>query len=206
MLKQISPNLIRVRTFAVDLIDRDDHRHFGCFCMRNRLNRLRHHSVIRSNNQNNNVSHLSTARTHRRKRRVTRSIEKRQELACVSCDLIRTDVLRNSTGLASNDTCFTDSIQKGCLTVINMAHDRNDRSTRFQIFEFIFDLCNHMFNVSVGNANNFVTKLFDNQFRSIGVNRIRLHGHDAVVHQRLHNLRDLFRHPDRKLCNGNRLW
>ena len=134
MLQQVGPHFVGVRRGLVDLVDRHDHRHFGRLRVVNRLDRLRHHRVIRRNHQNNDIRHLRTARPHRRKRSVARRIEERQTLPAIGRHLIRTDVLRDTAGFACDNFGIADRIQQRCFTVVNVAHDRDDRWTGLQIF------------------------------------------------------------------------
>ena len=41
-------------------------------------------------------------------------------------------MLRDAARFASDNTCLTDRIQQRCLTVVNVAHDRDDRRTGFR--------------------------------------------------------------------------
>ena len=114
-------------------------------------------------------------------------------------------MLRDAAGFASNNFCIADRVQKRCFTVVNVAHDRDDRRTILQILVLVFRRVDHMLHVSIGNADNLVAKFFDDQFRCIGVDRLVLRRHDAVGHQRLHNVRNTFGHPVGQLDNGDRL-
>ena len=64
VLKQISPNFVSVCSRAVDLVDRHNHRNIGGFRVVNRLDRLRHNRVIRSDHQDNDICYLRTTCTH----------------------------------------------------------------------------------------------------------------------------------------------
>ena len=64
-----------------------------------------------------------------------------------------------------------------------MAHDRDDGRAWFQrcfIFWCFFD---DVFDVGIRDTDDFVTEFFDNQFRSIGIDRLVLRHHHAHFHQ-----------------------
>ena len=131
MLEQIRTNLIWVRSRTVTFVDRNNHRHVGRLRVSNRFDRLWHHGIVRRDNQNDDVRDLRTAGTHGRKRRVTRCVEERQNRSVISCNLIRTNVLRDTASFASNNFGVADRIQKGCFAVVNVTHDRDDRWATF---------------------------------------------------------------------------
>ena len=111
VLQQVSAHLIRISLRAVDFVNRHDHRHFGRFRMINRLDRLRHHSVICCNHKHHDIRHLSTASTHRRKRGVAGCIKERQ-LVAILLDLIGADVLRDAASLTGNNLGIPDRVEK----------------------------------------------------------------------------------------------
>ena len=88
--------------------------------------------------------------------------------------------------------------------MVNVTHDGDDRRTRFQIFSFVLNLLNRLFNVSIRHTLYTVAELFDDQFCGIGVDRLVLCRHDAVLHQSFHNISHTFGHTVRKFCNGDR--
>ena len=103
-------------------------------------------------------------------------------------DLIRTDVLCDATGLTRNNARIPDCIKQRSFTVVNVSHHSNDRWTCLKVFRRIFDLSDDIFHIRIGNTNHFVAKFFDDEFGSIRINRLGLRRHDAVRHQRLHNI------------------
>ena len=46
-------------------------------------------------------------------------------------------MLCDTTGLTSDDVGFTDVVQQGGLTVVNMSHDGNNGMTRLQILGIV---------------------------------------------------------------------
>ena len=88
--------------------------------------------------------------------------------------------------------------------MVNVAHDGDDRRTRFQVFSFVLNLFNRLFNVGIRHALYAVAELFDDQFCGIRVDRLVLRCHNAVLHQSFHNICHAFRHTVREFCNGDR--
>ncbi len=205
VLQQIRADLIRVRFRLIHLVDGHDHRHVSRFGVVDGLNRLRHHRVVSCHNQNHDISHLRTTGPHGRKRRVARGIKERQNRAAICGYLIGTDVLSDPACFAGHNPRVADRIQKRRFAVVNVAHDRDDRRTAFQIFGLVFFGVDHVFDVCVRHTDNVVTELVDDQFSGIRVNGLRLRCHDAVGHQRLHNVCDLFGHPVGKLADHDGL-
>ena len=64
ILGQLLKHTVWICTFLIHLIDSHDNRHIRCLCMVDCLNGLRHNTVISCNNQNCNIRHLCTTRTH----------------------------------------------------------------------------------------------------------------------------------------------
>ena len=204
VLQQVRTDFVRVGFVFVDLVDRHDHRHLGRFRVVNRFDRLRHHSIIRRDHQNDDVGDLRTARPHRGKGRVARCIEEAQNLTVVGCDLIGTDVLRDTARFAGLNLGFADRVKQRCLTVVNVAHDRDDRRTRDQIFRIVFGFLDHVFNVSVGNTHHFVAEFLDDQLGCVSVDGFVLRDHHAVCHQCFDNGTNAFGHPVRQFGNHDR--
>ena len=149
MLQQIGAHLGWVGTGFVDFVDGNDHRHLRRLGVVNRLNRLRHNSVICRNNQHNDICHMRTARPHCGKGRVAGRIQKRQLCAAFGCHLIRADMLGNAAGLARDNRRFTDGIQERCFAVVNMAHDRDDGWAGLQQRRIIDHRINHLFHIRI---------------------------------------------------------
>ena len=105
------------------------------------FNRLRHDAVVGGDHEDREVSRLRTTGTHGGERLVTRGIEE-GELALlalvVDLDLVGTDVLGDSAGLAGSDIGRTDRIEQLGLTVVDVTHDGDDRRACLQIFIVFF--------------------------------------------------------------------
>ncbi|MNG95140.1 hypothetical protein D3C79_541660 [compost metagenome] len=64
VLGQFLLNAVRIGFRLVNFVHCNDQRHLRCFRMLDSFDGLRHHAVVGSNNQNNDVGRLSTAGTH----------------------------------------------------------------------------------------------------------------------------------------------
>ena len=129
---ELLTNLLRVRAFFVDLVDRHHDRHVGRLRVVDRLDRLRHDAVVGGDHQNRDVGGLCTTGTHGGERLVTRGVDERDQpvgLAQVGEHLVGTDVLGDATGLALADVGFTDRVQQSGLTVVDVTHDGHHRRT-----------------------------------------------------------------------------
>ena len=98
--------------------------------MANCFNGLRHHSVVGSNHQHNNVGDLSTTSTHLCERCVTRGVNEGDFLA-ILYDLVCTDVLGDSTSFTRNNVGVTNLVEQCRLTMVNVAHDGDHWRTQF---------------------------------------------------------------------------
>ncbi len=120
--RQLLFNAIGLRTRLVNLVDRNDDRHFGRACVVDSLDRLRHHTVISRYHQNHDVRDFGAACAHAGERFVTRCIDE-DDLAPVLFDLIGADVLRNAAGLFVGDMGLPDGVEQRRLAMVHVAHD-----------------------------------------------------------------------------------
>ncbi|MNZ77087.1 hypothetical protein D3C78_956120 [compost metagenome] len=64
VLRQFLLNAVRIGFRLVNFVHCNNQRHLRCFRMLDSFDGLRHYAVVGSNNQNNDVSRLSTTGTH----------------------------------------------------------------------------------------------------------------------------------------------
>ncbi len=105
------------------------------------LNRLGHDAVIRSDNQNRDVSDLSATSTHRREGFVSRGVNERDcpfDSVVLSPHLVCTDVLGDASGFAGHHVGTSDGIQQLGLTVIDVTHHGYHRRTNNKVFFVLF--------------------------------------------------------------------
>ena len=141
MLSQLLFNVIRICARTVDFIDSYNDRYLGSLSMVDSLDGLRHYTVICCYNQNCNVGYLCAAGTHSSESLMARGIQEDNLLALV-VNLVSTDMLGNTAGLAGGNVGFTDSVQQGGFTMVNVAHNGNNRRTRNAFFRRIVNLGN----------------------------------------------------------------
>ena len=113
----------------VDLVDRDDDRDLGRAGVIDRLDRLRHHAVVRRDDQDDDVGRLGAARAHRGEGLVARRVEKDDRLA-VDLDAVGADVLRDAPRFSFRHLGLADRVEKRGLPVVDVAHDGHDRRPR----------------------------------------------------------------------------
>ncbi len=130
--RELRAHLVGIRVGRVDLVDRDDDRDARGACVRDRLLRLRHHTVVGGYDENCDVGHLGTAGAHCGERLVSRRVEKGQAPS-VELGLVCADVLRDPARLGLDDGCLSDRVEERRLAMIDMAHDRDDRRARAEI-------------------------------------------------------------------------
>ena len=100
---------------------------------------LRHDAVVCGHNQHHKVGYFRTARTHGRKRLMPGGVQK-CDPSLGGVNMIGTNVLGNPTGFVLGYPGFTDHIQQGRFTVVNMSHDRYHRRSFLQFLRIIGDL------------------------------------------------------------------
>ncbi len=97
-----------------------------------RLDRLRHDTVIGSDHEDRDVGGLRTTSTHGGERLVARGVDEGDPAllaAHLGRHLVRTDVLRDAAGLAGDDVRAAERVEQLGLTVVDVTHDGHDRRT-----------------------------------------------------------------------------
>src|ERR1700730_12764264 len=77
MLQQLAAHALWFGVRLVDLVDRHDHRDLGGARMGDRFRRLRHHAIVRGDDENDDVRDLGAARAHRSECRVAGGVDER---------------------------------------------------------------------------------------------------------------------------------
>ena len=125
-----------IGTWLINLVNGNNNLDSGCFCVVDRLDRLRHNTIIRCYNKDRDIRRICSTHTHCCKCFMSRSI-KECDLLSVDLDNGCTDVLCNTAGLTSCYITVTDRIQKRSLTMVNVSHNADNRRT-FHHQAFIF--------------------------------------------------------------------
>ena len=163
MLGQLLLDVVRVRARFVDLVDCDDDRHVRRFRVIDCLDGLRHHAVVRSDDENRDIRDLRAARAHRRESLMARRVEEHDFLA-LAVDLISADVLGNAAGLTARHRALANHIEQRRLAVVDVSHDRDHRRTKHQRLRVVLD---------------------DRDFRQIDLRRQCLDGHAELAGNQL---------------------
>src|SRR6478735_8638415 len=130
VLGQLTAHLGRVGLGLVDLVDRDHDRHSGGLGVVERLDRLRHHTVVGRDHEDRDVGRLRAAGTHGGERLVTRGVDEGDPslvVVDVRGDLVGTDVLGDATGLLVDDVGVAQRVEELGLAVVDVTHDGDDR-------------------------------------------------------------------------------
>src|SRR6266545_1888848 len=130
VLGQLATDLGRVRVRLVDLVHRDHDRHVRRLGVVQRLDRLRHHTVVGRDHQDGDVGRLGATGTHGGERLVTRGVDE-GDPPLVAVDLGRhlvgADVLGDATGLLVDHVRVPDRVQQLGLTVVDVTHHGHHR-------------------------------------------------------------------------------
>ena len=137
MIGHFALDPVRIGVRLIHLVDGNDDRDIGSPGMVNGFLGLRHDTVIGSDDDDRDIGNTGTAGPHGGKRFVTRCIQK-CDPPPVDGNLVRTDMLGNTAGFAAGYLGGPDGVKQGCLAVVNVTHDGNDRRPLLQQFFRIF--------------------------------------------------------------------
>ena len=132
VLGELLLQLLRVGFGLVDLVHRHDDGHPGRFRVVDRLDGLRHHAVVRRDDEHDDVGDVRPAGAQRGKRLVARRIEE-GHVAFLQQDFVGADVLGDPAGLFLGDLRLADRIEEARLAVIHVPHERHDRGARHEL-------------------------------------------------------------------------
>ena len=128
MFGKLLHDAVWVGVGTVDLVDRNDDRHFGRLGVVDGLDCLRHDAIVGRHNQDDDVCDVGTTSTHGREGLVTRGVDE-GDFAAVTVHLVGTNVLGDATGFAGSDVGFANLVQQRGLAVVDVTHDSDDRRT-----------------------------------------------------------------------------
>ena len=186
MFSQLLFNMVRVCTFTVHFVNSNNDGHFRCFSMVDCFDGLRHYTVICSNNEDSNVSYLSTTSTHCGERFVTRGIKEYDGFALMA-DFVRTDVLGNTASFACSNIGFTDCVKQRSFTMVNVTHYGNYRRTQYAFFRIIFYFGNFSRIFIRSFLTDFYTKFFTDKLSGFEVDVLVNGNHHTQHEQRFDN-------------------
>ena len=126
----------------------------------------RHHRVISCDDNDCDISNLSTTSTHSGKCLMTRSIKECNLLSVLQSNTISTNMLSDTTSLTSNHIRIADMVKQRCFTMVYVSHYCNDWSTRTQVVLIInhlaysfLNLCTDIFSLKAEFISNHVNSL-----------------------------------------------
>ena len=202
-LRELLLDVVGVGLRLVDLVDGEDHRNSGCLGVVDGLDGLRHDVVVRRHDDDRHVRHGRTARTHRREGLVARRIEER-DLLTVQLHAVRSDVLRDTAGLAFDDVRLADVVQQRRLTVVDVAHHRHDRRARNQILLLVLLVGDGLLDVCRDELD-LEAELLGHDDQRFGIQPLIDRHHQSEVHARRDHLRRRDVHHRRQLTHGDEL-
>ena len=194
---QLLADAQRVCVRMINFIDRDENRHFRRLRVCERFQSLRHHAVVRGDDEHDDVRDVRAARAHGAERRVTGRVEKsdlRELLFAFRMrhrNRVSADVLRDATGFTRRDIRLANHVEQRRFAVVNVTHDGDDRCARLQIFRLVVDVQLNFFLGCVNNAFalraflrfKLVAVMRTNLRRNFFVNRLIDGRHDLQLHQ-----------------------
>ena len=203
MLQQIIADPLGIGFRLVTFIDRHNHRTFCSLGMVDRLDRLHHHRIIGSHNKDHNIGDVGPAGPHFGKGLMARRIDKGDQISGHRVDLIGTDMLGDTARFACRHISAANCVQKTCLAVIDMAHNRDNRWPRLEAAIFIIGTFQPAFHIRFRHALRPVAQFLRDQLGGLAINRLGCCGHHAKLHQFLDDISCTLCHPVGKFGDRN---
>ena len=151
--------------------------------MVDRLDSLRHDTVISGNNEDSDICNVRTSCSHGCESFMARSIKECYLLALILY-LISTDMLCDTACLSVSNVSVSYSVEDRCLTMVNVTHNDNDRASFLQALLWIFvSFDKSFFYCNVYFLFNLCAKLFCNKCGGIKVNDLIDRSHYAKTHE-----------------------
>ncbi len=131
--RELLVHAVHVRAFLVDLVDGDDDGHLRGARVVDRLDGLRHHTVVGCHHQDDDVRDLRPAGAHRGEGFVTRRVDEHHRMPVGGLDLVRADPLGDAARLARRDARLPDGVEDRRLAVVDVAQHCHDRRADHQL-------------------------------------------------------------------------
>ena len=178
---KLSLGAVDVRTFLINLINRNNNLRISCLGKLNRLCGLRLHAIIRRDDNHNDICKHCTVLTNCRESLMTRSIEE-GNLTILILHLISGDMLGNTTSLTFNRLLLEKRIKQSSLTVIDVTHHRYYRWTKFCILRKLA-LCTRQFCriLFAFKTNIRKTELFGHNLSRLNIEALINRRHNAIL-------------------------
>ena len=202
-LGQLLLDMLGVGAGLVDLVDGEYHRDAGRLGVVDRLGGLGHHAVVGRHDDDGDVGDLGAAGAHGGEGLVARRVEE-GDLLSVELHAVGTDVLRDTAGLALDDVGLADVVQQRGLTVVDVAHDRDDRGARYELILVVLLLVDRLLNLH-RDEFDLEAELLGHDHERLGVESLVDRYHQTQVHAGRDDLRDRDVHHGRQLADGHEL-
>ena len=159
--------------------------------MVNGLDRLRHDTIIRCDDEHRDIRRLGATHTHGGKCLVARCIEEGNDTVLainLDLDLVGTDGLCDTTGFLCRHVCLTDGIEDGGFTMIDVTHDADNRRSRDELLIRILDIILY----KLGNDIDLLFLLAEDivihgDVLSVFIGELCVQGHHLALHKELLN-------------------
>ena len=202
LLAEIVAHAVGIRVVLVDLVDRDDDRHFAArACWIASIVCGMTPSSAATTRITMSVT-LRAAGTHRREGGVARRVDERDE-ALRRLHLVGADVLRDAARLARRHLRAADVVEQRGLAVVDVTHDGHDRRTRQHFCGADVEqlLLDHVLLEPHGGVAEFL----DDELRRVLVDRLVDRRHHAHLHHGLDDFVGLDRHAVGQFADRDRL-
>ena len=164
-----------------------------------RLDRLRHDTVVGRDHQDGDVGGLRTTGTHGGERLVTRGVDEGDAalvVVDVGGDLVGADVLGDATGLLVDHVGRTQRVEELGLSVVDVTHDGDDRRADHEVLlatlvltELQVEGLEQLAVLVLGRDDlDDVVELLTEQLERLVVDRLGRGHHLAEVEKHLHEL------------------
>ncbi len=200
-LRELGLDPVHIGFGQVDFVDGDDNRDLGGLGVVDGLAGLGHYAVVRGDDEDDDVGDIGAAGPHLREGRMARGIEE-GDPALGRLDLVGADVLRDPAELASDDVGLADRVEELGLSVIDVAHDRDDRRSVDEFLGFVLRLLDNRLVVKRDYMDCAAVFLGEDG-RCVGVDLLVDRRHDAEGHQLRDELRRLDVHLLGELRDGD---
>ena len=205
MFRKFSEHLIGICLGQVYLVHRYDNGNTGIFGVVNSLNGLGHYSVVGGYYQYRYIGYLSSSGPQSGKSFVARCIEECYFFPTFQLNLGSTDMLGYTPFFSTGYIGFSNTVEQGSFTVINVTHYDNHRGSLLK-FTFLFlelfldQLLNFLFwTFYFGQITEFFRYLDSN----IGIYSVVDSGENSPFHQFGYDFVGGYIQKFRQFSNGN---
>ncbi len=171
--------------------------------MIDRLDRLRHHPVVRGDHQHHDVGHVRASGAHRRKGGVAGRVQEGDALAVLQPHLIGADVLRDAAVLARHHVGGAERVQQAGLAMVDVAHDGHHRRSRQKVVVDVLAADEPCFDVGLRHALDRVAELRRHQLGGVGIDHVVDLQHQPLAHEELDDLDPAGGHAAGQLLHGD---